>query len=165
MICVIVLFISFVLEGLVTNLIPMNSLLFQNCFTLVTLLVLYPYFFHKTSWFYGLAFIFGVLIDITYTNTVFLNGLLFLAIAFLIQYLNGYISSHAVNLVFLSMFVVIFYRCLTYFILIVIGIKSFSFMEFSQSITSSLLLNVVYTLLLYFIMEKVGKRFHLTKVD
>ena len=165
MIYFIIVFISFLLEGLVSNLVPLNSLLFQNCFTLMSLLVLYPYFFHKNNIYYALAFVAGVFLDVTYMNTIFLQGLLFLSIAFLIQYLNAYISSHALNLVFLSIIIVIFYRTISYFILIVIGVKTFSFLTYAQSITSSLLLNIAYTLVLYYLMEFLKNKFNLTKVD
>ena len=165
MIYFIVVFISFILEGLITNLFSINTLFFQNCFTLISLLVLYPYFYHKTKTFYATAFIAGILLDITYMNTVFLYGLIFLALAFLIQYLYVYISSHALNLVFLIMLLVIAYRTITYFILIVIGVQKFSFLVYANSITSSIVLNIGYGLLLYWLMEVLKKKLNLTKID
>lgn len=165
MIYFIIVFISFLLEGLITNIFSLNSLFFQNCFTLVSLLVLYPYFYHKTKTFYITAFIAGMFLDITYMNTVFLHGLIFLALAFLIQYLYVYISSHALNLVFLISIVIIAFRTLTYFVLIVIGVRSFSFLTYARSITSSLLINIIYGLILYWIMEFLKKKLNLTKID
>lgn len=165
MIYFVIVFISFLLEGLITNLFALDTLLFQNCFTLVSLLVLCPYFYYKPSWFYGLAFLAGMLLDITYLNTLFLQGLLFLGMAFLIKKLNVWISSRPLNLIFLTVIVIIVYRIVTYFLMIVIGLTNFSFPVLAQSITSSLILNIIYVLVIYYIMEFLRTKFHLIKVD
>ena len=66
---------------------------------------------------------------------------------------------------FLISIIVIAYRTLTYFILIVISVRNFSFLTYARSITSSLLINIIYGLLLYWFMEFLKKKLNLTKID
>lgn len=165
MIYSIVIFISFLLEGLISNIIPFHSPLFQNCFTLVSLLVLYPYFYNRQSLFFTLAFISGMLLDITYTNTLFLNGLLFLLMAYFIKKLNIWISSNTINDIFLTIIIIILYRTISYFVLMLINNYPFNFNLFATSITSSLILNIIYAVFLSFVMDKLRIKFHLIKVE
>ena len=65
-----ILLISFAIESIVSNLIPLNSI-FIPLFSIVSLVVVYPLFNGDKNKFLIYSFIFGLLYDIVYTNTIF----------------------------------------------------------------------------------------------
>ena len=81
---IIILIISFILDGVLTNFLPYgveNISLFTPLLTIVALVVIYNFFYHEEKKYYILSFIVGILYDLFYTNLLFLDGLLFLLIA------------------------------------------------------------------------------------
>ena len=86
MICYIIVGISLMIDGILTNFLPYNvsSLsLFTPLTTLVSLIIVYPLYYHRNRDYYMMAFILGIIYDLFYTNLLFLNGFLFLLIALL----------------------------------------------------------------------------------
>ena len=79
--------ISFVLDSIISNFLSINTL-FAPLFTLMSLVIVYPYFNGNNKNFLITSFVTGVAYDLIYTNTIVIHGLLFVAIAFLIIRLN-----------------------------------------------------------------------------
>jgi len=71
---ILLIFLSFLLEGFFTNLVSLNSI-FIPLFTLTSLIMLYPFFdINNNSHKYIIvAIVFGLLYDIVYTNSSFIN--------------------------------------------------------------------------------------------
>ena len=76
---VITLLISTFIQGTVSNYLGYtynNLSIFSTIYVLIAILILNPYFENKKKYF-TLLIIFSLIIDITYTNTLFLNAFLF----------------------------------------------------------------------------------------
>ena len=69
---ILILLISFMLDSIVSNLVPLHSL-FTPLFSLVSLIVVYPFFYGDKKKFLIYSGIYGFLYDIVYTNTIFVN--------------------------------------------------------------------------------------------
>ena len=81
MISIIIIIISLLLDGILSNYLPylVNDLsLFTSLFTLVSIFIIYPFFKKKEKKYLITIFIIGIIYDLFYTNLLFFNGVLFL---------------------------------------------------------------------------------------
>ncbi|MDD2434996.1 MAG: rod shape-determining protein MreD [Bacilli bacterium] len=156
--------ISFLLDSIISYLIPTNSLLLPLC-SLISLIIIYPFFHKETNnyliWSFGL----GLLYDIVYTDTIFLNAVLFLMIAYMIKMIYQYLSNNVLNVTIISFIVVVLYRSMVYLLLISVGYLNNDFNTLVTSIYSSLLLNIVYGIILYLITNYLSYKYKIDKVD
>lgn len=158
----IICIVSFLLDGLISTGIHSHSLLYPLC-SIICLVVLFPYFKYHDRRFFYYAGLLGFFYDIAYTDTLYLNFFLFLLLAVLIRQLYFWLSSSVVSTFFLSLFSIVFYRCCTYLLLVLIGYFSFHVSMLLEGIYCSLLFNLVYAILLYFVCIFFARRFKITK--
>jgi len=123
-ISIILLIFSFLFEGFISNYISSSLVeynIFSTLYTLITLTVIYPYFYNKKKY-YILLLIFSFLIDIVYTNTLILNVVLFIAISLIVKFLNFILPENILMVNIMSICSVILYHILSYIILTIIFI-------------------------------------------
>lgn len=161
----IITIISFILEGILSKYISIESVLFESLFTLISLIIIYPYFHNNENKYFVLSFSIGLLYDIVYTNTIFFNAFIFLVIAIIIKKINTIISNNSINVAIISLIIIIIYRILVYLILCLINYLNFNIRELLYAIASSLILNMIYSILLYLITDYVSKKRHIIKID
>ena len=152
-----VLIISFVLDSIISNFISLDSLFFP-LFTLMALIIVYPYFNNNRHKYFGICLITGICYDLIYTNTIIIHGMLFLVIGFLITKLNLIISNNYINVAIMAIVCIIIYRFLAYGLLLITASTSFDFFSLLKSIYSSLILNVIYVSLSYVITDNISRR-------
>ena len=92
---IIILVISFLLEGVISNFVPVNGFL-APLFTLTALIIIYP-LFDESFEYYKYAFITGLAYDLFYTDTIVFHAIIFTFMAFLITRLNLVLSDNYVN--------------------------------------------------------------------
>lgn len=139
--------LSFILEGLISNLISIQTKLFNPLFTLISLIL----FNHKYNLkkYLIISFCIGLLYDIIYTNTLFLNAFIFLLLSYLTYIIFKIINNNLINRVIVSVASIFIYRIIVY--LILITRYSISYKILINSITSSLLINIIYILIIILI--------------
>ena len=76
-----ILIISFLLEGIISNFVPINGFL-APLFTLVALIIIYP-LFDEASEYYKYAFVTGLAYDLFYTDTILFHAIIFCFMAFI----------------------------------------------------------------------------------
>ncbi len=156
--------ISFFLESIISSVISLNSL-FNPLFTLISLVLIYPYFMNDDAKFLKYCGAVGLIYDLVFTNTFFLNMIVFIIIGSIIKLINITLSNNFINVMIITLLSVIFYLLITYFILIVIGYKLFSFDYFLLVLSRNLLLNCLYSCLVYLITDKLSKKYKILKID
>lgn len=161
----IIVSISFILEGILSKYIQVNSTLFVPLLTLISLIIIYPYFHNHEKNFFVFSFITGILYDIVYTNTLCLYGIVFLIMAWAIKKINSVISNNSINVAIISLIIIIFYRTCTYLILCLVNYINFNSKNFLYSIASSLILNMIYSIVLYIITDFISRKKHISKLD
>ncbi len=163
-ISIITIIVSFILDGIISNFISLDSYL-KPLFTVVSLIIIYPFLHNKQNEYLKIAFITGILYDIIYTNTIFLNAIIFILLAFTIIKINVFITNNFINVGFISLFIVIIYKIVNFFILVIIGYLNLNFNVLLNSIIKSLLLNILYTVVAYFITDKIARKNNIYKID
>lgn len=150
-----IIIISFFLEGIISNLINANSYLLP-LFTITSLVITYPLFNkEKKSLIIITSFIVGIMYDIAYTNSLFINTFTFILCSLLIILLYMYIPDNLVGKTSINLFLIVSFKFISYLLLFIFGFINFNQHILIKGILSSLILNIIYGLLLYYICEKI----------
>lgn len=151
---IIMLIISFFLDGLLSNLLVFSNYLYPLC-SLLSLVIICPLFKKRqVNKYYLFSMIIGLLYDIVYTNTLFLNFILFFLIAILIRMIYNLVSNNYLSLIIISFFIIVLYRITIYLVLFVVNYKLLNINILLQSVYSSFIINFIYVSLFYFIFKK-----------
>lgn len=161
----ITIIVSFLLESIISNFVLIDSLLWLPLFTLVSLVIVVPYFNRKEANYLKLCAITGLFYDIVFTDTLCFNMLLFVLLGIVISKVMSIINFNFISIVFFIPIIIIFYRILSYLIICFSGFLIFDWVHLGESIYSSLLINILYGVILYFITSKLSKKYHIYKID
>lgn len=154
--------LSFFLDGILSRYISLNTL-FLPLFTIVSLVIIYPYFNNDNFRYFKFVAIIGLLYDIAYFNTLFYNFFLFLIIGFVIGLINYLLSNNLYTNILMAIISITIYRIFTFFLVIIFKTNAFSFFDLIQSIYNSLILNIIYCILIYIITEIYSKKKHILR--
>ena len=162
MIAIIILIISFILDGILTNFLPytVGSLsIFTPYLTLTSLIIVYQFYYHKDKEYLLTAFILGLLYDLFYTNLLFFNGLIFVLIAYIVikwYKVTGFniISILIYVTVLISLYEFIFAGMIIVFDLVPVNINKLLY-----KISHSLVLNLIYIEVLYLVISLIPKKY------
>lgn len=156
MISTIIIVFSFVLDGLLSiykEPIVLNILSFKPLFTIVSLVLISP-FFYKHSWsYYKVCIITGLVYDLLYTNTLILNALLFLLIGFIIRKIYSFFNSSLISGILLNLIIISFYHVISYIILFFIGYLSFNIIDLSYHFLGVLITNTIYYIIMFLLVR------------
>ena len=137
------IFISLILDCIFSR-------FFYPLFTLISLIFIY-----KKENRYLITLISGFIYDLVYTDTLFLNALIFMFILLLIEFIFKYIRYNLINTVLVSILIIIIYRTSIYFILCIINYIDFNIMNLFYGILYSLI-NVVFAIIVYLTNKKIS---------
>ena len=160
---VISLLFSLFLQGLVSNFqsYTMHGLsIFSAVYMLLTLVVLQPYFENDKK-FLILIIIFGVLLDITYSNTFILCTCIFLAIFYLNKLLNFFFPYNLFTVNLFAVLSMVSYHILTFLFLVILNFDSYNIIILLKVIGCNLIMTIVYTSIMYYLIDFVYKKFKL----
>lgn len=160
-----ILIVSFILQGILSNFINIDTNIFNLLLPIVALIIIYPYFRKNNRKYFIYAGIYGFLYDLIYTDTFILYAGLFIIIGFIISLLNVIFSNNIINIGFITTIVIIIYRVITYSILVTVNYLNFDIGILIESIYSSLLLNIIYAIIIYFISDKLSYKYRIQKID
>ena len=141
---IIILFISLLLDGIITNVIKD----FLSFFTISSLLIISLLNISNKKIFI-LSFIMGVIYDLTYMPSIFLSGFIFLFIIFLFRYfLNNKYNFIKVSIVYMLSII------LNYSILILFTYfyTSYNFSYVISNLLSSFIIDYIYFIFLYLVL-------------
>ncbi len=153
---IILAILSFIFDGVISLLISKNSL-FLSLFSIMSLLVIFPYIKNKINLVY-IAILLGFLYDIVYTQTPFLNTIIFLVISLIILLFYKYVPLNFISTCVLLIIILIIFRTLSYILFILVNDYLFDFNSLLTSIYSSIILNVLYVFTFNIILKIFYKK-------
>lgn len=162
MITTIIVLISLILDGLLTNYLPylVNNLsFFTPMFTLVSLFIIFPFYRKNPTKYYIIVFIIGLIYDLLYTNLLFFNAILFLIIAIVSKYLYRNFEINYFKLIIYVVLIIAFYETLTASIILIFQLVPITVSKLIYKISHSLILNIIYAELIYLIINLIPERF------
>ena len=100
----------------------------------------------------------GLLIDIVYTDTLFLNAGIYLIVGIVVIKYYKFFTYNLLNSIILGFIVISLYRLLNFLVLSNMGVISVDFYKLIESIHSSLFLNLIY-ISCFFLKRKKYKKY------
>ena len=163
----IVTIISYLLDLFLSNIIPIintsNNFLIPM-FTIVSLVLMYPYFNNDRGKFLRYCLLIGFVYDITVTNTLCVNAILFCLLGFIIYFLDSGLSNNLMSIIFKSLIIIFIYDIVMYFILVLIGYINFHIFDLLFKLLKSIVLNIIYIIICYNVTEKIAKKLRIKKL-
>lgn len=164
MLVILIIIISILLETNLSNILPLNSYLFP-LFTLTSLVLIYPFFNNDNKQYLKYTLVTGLLYDIILTDTLFLNMFIFLIIAQIIKKINITLSNNIINVMLITIIIITTYLLITYTALYLIGYHQFELNILLTTILKSYLVNIIYSIILYIITDKISRKYKISKID
>ena len=163
MIVFLVTFLSFLLEYLVNGF--FHGTIFTGLIIFSSMILLEPYFKKNKERYFLYCFIVGVLYDIIYSGTYFMNAGLFLFIGVIVDYLNSVTPNNCL-VSLLELFILIaLYRFVSFMFLYANGVVMFDGLVLLRSIYCSIIINLIYGFVLYFILYLISLKFNIRRIN
>lgn len=160
-ISILYLVISFLLEGIMSNIFPStlsNISYFTTIYTIISFVNIYPYFDNDKKY-YLLILIFGILFDVLYTSTFFINIFIFIIIGIIIKLLYNLFPENIFMTNIISYICIIIYHILSFIILVIVGYNDYNIMLLFNIIIHSIFMTIIYTSISYFIIKFMYNKF------
>ena len=152
--------VSFFLDGILSKYILSSSIL-MPLFTIVSVVIIYPYFNNNDLRYFKYIAILGLLYDIVYMNFMFYNFFVFMVLGFITVFIQYLLSDRLYTNILITIVNIISYRFINYIYANINGYISLK--QLFISIYSSLILNILYCILLYIISEYISKKYKILK--
>ena len=168
MIAVIIMVLSLLLDGILSNFTSYmkgDLTLFYPMLTLVSLIVIYPFFQKNKKRYLLSAFILGIGYDLFYTNLFIFNGVIFVIMAFLIIFIYKNIPTNFLTIILYTVVVIISYEVLTSLIFIIFNLEKITLIDILYKIGHSLILNIIYVELTYLIIKLLPRKYTKLKIN
>lgn len=162
MISIIIVIISFILDGILSNFLPYvtNDLsLFTPAFTLVSLFLVSSFYHHKEKNYYILYFIAGLCYDLFYTNLLFFNGFMFLVMGIITVRIHKYFEVDFFKLIIYIPLIIAIYESLSALIFSIFNLVPITLYKLLYKISHTLILNIIYALLVFTIIHFIPKKY------
>ena len=158
----ILLIFSFFLDGLLTNYLPFlvhDLSLFTPMFTITSIFLIYPFFRKQELKFFIILFIVGILYDLFYTNLLFFHGSMFVILGFISYFIQKNFDFGFFKNIIYVIIMISSYEIITCLFLWIYNIVPVSVSELFYKISHSLLLNIIYMEVVYFIVKVLPKKY------
>lgn len=163
-----VIIIAFILEIILNNFLPFmvgNLSFFTPMFIIVSLIVIYPFFIKNKTKYFFIAGIVGFIYDLFFTNLLFYNAIIFLALSFIISLLYRYINYNYLSLILFIIISICLYEGCNALIIILFNLVPMSFNKLFYKISHSLIINIIYGEILYFIINHLPNKYKKSSIN
>lgn len=168
MLPIIIVSISLLLDGFLTNILPYtveNLSLLTPSLTLISLLLIYPFYRKKEMKYTTLILITGVIYDLLYTNLLFFNAILFYIVIRIMQYIYKNYEINYFTIIINTIIAITTYEVLQVIIISIYNLYPITLYSLVYKIKSSLLLNIIYAELIYFIISIIPRKYRKININ
>lgn len=165
-VCLISVIISFLLESFASSYIAYtfpNMSLFCTIYSLVSLVIIYPYFSKKGKYLV-IYFCTSIFFDLVFSNIALINIFIFIILYFIIKYLDYILPHNMGNSIIKSLIIVFTYNILSFIILNVTMYDKYSIMVLIRVLYSNIIMTIVYSIITYLFVNTLFNKFSLKKV-
>lgn len=162
MIPVIILVISFFLDGILSNFLPYmvgDLSFFTPMLTITSLVVIYSFFTKNKKTYFIICFVTGIFYDFMYTNLLFYNAILFFGVGLLTMLLYRYIRYTWLSLLLFIFLGIVGYECMNALVILIFQLVPMTFYRLLYKIIHSLILNLLYGEVIYLIIWLLPKKY------
>ena len=163
-----IVLISLLLDGFLTNILPYtveNLSLLTPSLTLISLLLIYPFYRKKEMKYTILILVTGVIYDLLYTNLLFFNAILFYIVIRVMQYIYKKYEINYFTIIINTIIAITTYEVLQVIIISIYNLYPITLYSLIYKIKSSLLLNIIYAELIYFIISIIPRKYRKININ
>ena len=156
-IAVIYVIISFLLDGIMSNILPFNLVdpsCFKTIYSVISLVIIYNYFDNQKKYL-SILIVLGIFFDIVYTNTFILNIIVFLVIYIVLSNLDYVITTNIFTINLKSLVCIFTYHIITYIILLLANYNNYSIKLLGLILLRSIIMTIIYTTISYLLINKI----------
>lgn len=159
-----ILIVSFLFDGILFSLFSFTNPV-SPLFSLLSLLIIYPYCDTNKKSYYMYPIVMGILYDITYSNSLFLNTLIFTGFSYILIRIFKLFTINFVNVLVIGTISIISYRVVVFAFMYMIGIIDFNVETLIESISYSFISNYIYLIILYFTVSLIASKLKVKKYN
>lgn len=163
---IIVLILSLIIQGIALNYmgyIYTDLSIFSTIYLLVALIVLRPHFENEKKYLI-LLIIFGIIVDIVYTNTFIFNTCLFVLIYYFSKAFHFFFPYNVITLNISSLLGVFIYHVVSFVFLTILNYDNYTIGVLLKILTHSVLMTIIYASIIYFVISFLREKFDLKEV-
>ena len=163
---IIVLILSLIIQGIALNYmgyIYTDLSIFSTIYLLVALIVLRPHFENEKKYLI-LLIIFGIIVDIVYTNTFIFNTCLFVLIYYFSKAFHFFFPYNVITLNISSLLGVFIYHVVSFVFLTILNYDNYTIGVLLKILTHSVLMTIIYASIIYFVISFFREKFDLKEV-
>lgn len=168
MIPIIIMSISLILDGLISNYLPylVNNLsILTPLLTLTSIVIIYPFYKKKNIEYFIVCIAFGLLYDLMYTNLFLTNASLFLLMSLVVKYIYNNFNINSIKILFYITLIICLYETSLAISFLVFNIVPITINNLLYKIINSLLLNLLYGQLLFNVLKIIPKKYTKIKIN
>lgn len=159
----IIIILSLILDGLLSNFLSFmvgDLSYFTPLFTVMTVLIIYPFFKKKEKKNYFLALaITGIIYDLLYTNLLFYHSTIFILLGLLTILLHKYLDTNFFMVLLETVLIIIVYQSVTAFLFFLLQVVPVTLNDLIYLIEHTLLINIIYTQLGYLLIRLLPEKY------
>jgi len=140
-----------------------NLSILSTIYPLIAILILNPYFENKKKYLL-LLLIFGLIIDITYTNTLGLNVCLFLICYYFNQVFHFFFPYNWFTTSISNLISIFIYHIISFLLLTILKYDIYILDNLTEILKNSVLMTVIYSNLIYMIITFIYQKFQLKEI-
>ena len=163
---IILLTISFFIQGISSTIIGYTTQsisMFYTIYILITFLILYPHFENQKK-FLLLLVIFGLLTDLVYSNTFIFNTCLFYLIYKINKIFHFFFPYNLLTINISNLIGIYVYHLITFLFLIILNFDNYNILILFKIILNSTIMTIIYTSIIYWLLNILKKLFDLKEV-
>ena len=168
MIPYIIMALSLILDGVLSNFLPYlvgDLSWFTHCFTIVSILLIYPFYHKQAEKYLITVFFLGILYDLFYTNMLFYNAVLFTGLGFLIYYFQNNVKNTSVRILVETILMITIYEVVTGILLWGFQLVPITFNKVFYKLSHSLMANILYAEIVYGMIQLLPKKYKKTSMN
>ncbi len=162
MISYIIQILSLLLDGILTNFLPylQNDLsLFTPLLSVISIFLIYPFFRKEKKKYLINVFIYGMIYDLFYTNLLFWNACIFLVIGLLTIFIYKNYEISLLRIIIPIIVIITSYELINASIIWIFHLVPITLSKVIYKITHTLLLNIIYGVVIYFIISMIPNKY------
>jgi len=146
MISIIIIIITLLLDGILTNILPytVNNLsIFTPMFTILLPIIIYPFYIKEEKKYLITLIIIGIIYDLFYTNSLFYDAIVLFIFGLIMIKLYKNIGYNYIKVLIYTLLGIILYELFNSLVIIIFNLVSINLLEVIYKITHSIILNLI----------------------
>lgn len=147
--------VSCIIQGMMSNFLGYtytNLSLFSTLYILIALLVIRPNFENEKKYLVILI-VFGIIMDVVYTNTFILNACLFVVVYYFSKFFHFFFPYNLFTINISNLLCILLYHIISFVTLSIFQYDCYTFSVLFKVLTHNIVMTIIYTSIIYSVIQ------------